>query len=177
MKILITPSELGPRICIVGPSNSGKSTLAEAISHFTGLPPVHLDRLYHLPETDWMARANEEFLYLHKKAVHKERWVMDGNYLKCIDERLSRATGLIMLELPVYRSLLRYLIRCYSDHPRKGGLVAGREHASWRMLKHIAWGQTGNRRRLKSLYEEVTLPKLVLSTPQDVQKWIRQWRA
>ena len=34
-------SDLGDRICILGPSNSGKSTLADAIARKRGLEPVH----------------------------------------------------------------------------------------------------------------------------------------
>ena len=44
--------DLGPRICIMGPSNSGKSTLADAIARACDLPVVHLDQLHHLPGTD-----------------------------------------------------------------------------------------------------------------------------
>ncbi|TGQ03272.1 AAA family ATPase, partial [Mesorhizobium sp. M00.F.Ca.ET.217.01.1.1] len=36
-------SDLGDRICILGPSNSGKSTLADAIARKRGLTPIHLD--------------------------------------------------------------------------------------------------------------------------------------
>ena len=45
-------SELGERICIMGPSNSGKSTLADAIARKNGTRVVHLDLLYHHPGTD-----------------------------------------------------------------------------------------------------------------------------
>ncbi len=41
MNALISLEDLGPRICIMGPSNSGKSTLATAISHHTALPACH----------------------------------------------------------------------------------------------------------------------------------------
>lgn len=44
-------SDLGDRICILGPSNSGKSTLADAIARKRGLTPIHLDLLFHLPNT------------------------------------------------------------------------------------------------------------------------------
>lgn len=40
-------AELGERIVIIGPSNSGKSTLAAAIGRQHALPVVYLDRLYH----------------------------------------------------------------------------------------------------------------------------------
>lgn len=55
-------SELGDRICILGPSNSGKSTLADAIARKRHLSTVHLDQLFHLPNTDWEARPRDEFI-------------------------------------------------------------------------------------------------------------------
>lgn len=56
---------LGPRLCIIGPSNSGKSTLAAAIGRRRDLPVVHLDQLHHRPGSQWQARPREEFVALH----------------------------------------------------------------------------------------------------------------
>lgn len=72
--------DLGPRLCILGPSNSGKSTLADAIGRARDLPVVHLDQLYHLPHTDWQPRPTVEFIALHDAAIQAPRWVLDGNY-------------------------------------------------------------------------------------------------
>lgn len=55
-------SDFGDRICILGPSNSGKSTLADAIARKRGLTPIHLDLLFHLPNTDWLQRPRDEFI-------------------------------------------------------------------------------------------------------------------
>ena len=101
--------ELGERICIPGPSNSGKSTLATAIARRRGLPAVHLDQLFHLPRTDWQPRPEAEFLALHDQAIRQPRWVMDGNYTRCLGRRLERATGLVLLDVPMAVSLLRYV--------------------------------------------------------------------
>ncbi|CDL80112.1 ATPase AAA [Xenorhabdus cabanillasii] len=57
-------SDLGNRICIMGPSNSGKSTLANAISTKCNLKTIHLDQLFHLPNTNWQERTVEEFISL-----------------------------------------------------------------------------------------------------------------
>lgn len=78
MNSALTLEALGPRICIMGPSNSGKSTLAEAISRKTNLPVVHLDQLYHLPNSQWIPRAPEAFRHLHADAVSQKNWVMEG---------------------------------------------------------------------------------------------------
>ena len=56
----------------MGPSNSGKSTLAQAIARARDLEAVHLDRLHHLPHTDWVPRPESEFTMLHDAAVRVE---------------------------------------------------------------------------------------------------------
>ncbi|HUA80436.1 MAG TPA: hypothetical protein VL997_08700, partial [Dyella sp.] len=72
--------ELGERICILGPSNSGKSTLANAIARKRGWLAIHLDQLFHLPGSDWIPRPLDEFVALHDEAIQGDTWVMDGNY-------------------------------------------------------------------------------------------------
>lgn len=65
--------ELGPRICILGPSNSGKSTLAAAIARHRGLPAIHLDQLHHLPGSAWVPRPWPAFAALHDAALAGDR--------------------------------------------------------------------------------------------------------
>ena len=53
---------LGRRIMVTGPTNAGKSTLADALARKLGVPPIHLDRFSHLPGTDWQPRDTGEFM-------------------------------------------------------------------------------------------------------------------
>jgi len=172
---LLSLDALGPRICIMGPSNSGKSTLADAISHKTALPAIHLDQLHHLPGSQWIPRAPAEFLRLHAAAVSQEKWVMDGNYTKCIEERLARATGFILLDVKVPVALFRYIRRCYSFTPRVGGLGIRKEHITLNMLKYIILTAPKNRKRHKKLYDDVRLPKLLLHSSTDVNACLEFW--
>lgn len=175
MNVSVSLEKLGSRICILGPSNSGKSTLADAISRKAALPVVHLDQLHHLPYTNWIPRDPAEFLRLHADAVSRESWVMEGNYTKCIKDRLARATGIILLDVPVTLGLLRYFRRCYSSSPRIGGLKAGRENVTWEMIKYITLVAPQNRLRHKTLYDQIKLPKLLLVSPQDVKDCYKRW--
>ena len=71
----MTLDDLGPRIIIMGPSNSGKSTLAQSIARARGLPAVHLDRLHHLPDTDWVPRPAAAFAALDDDTdARTQRW-------------------------------------------------------------------------------------------------------
>lgn len=165
--------DLGPRICVVGPSNSGKSTLANAIARARGLPPIHLDRLHHAPHTAWQPRPEAEFIKLHDAAIGGERWVMDGNYSRCFPQRLARATGVILLDLPTIISLARYLRRCLFAHKRIGGLEGAHDRVTWTMIRHIALVSPASRRRYRTLFETIELPKISLPTPRALGDFYR----
>ena len=168
-------SDLGYRICILGPSNSGKSTLASAIARKRGLEAVHLDQLFHLPNTDWQQRPRDEFIALHDTAIAGERWVMDGNYSVCMPQRFHRATGLILLDVSMPASLLRYFRRSLFETGRLGALEGGRDSIKWDMIHHIAVVQPRNRKRYSAMFDELDLPKLQLSSVSAIKQCFRDW--
>ncbi|WP_421914636.1 AAA family ATPase [Mesorhizobium sp.] len=168
-------SDLGDRICILGPSNSGKSTLADAIARKRDLKVVHLDQLHHLPNTDWEARPTDEFIALHDAAIANPRWVMDGNYSVCMPQRFRRATGLILLDISTAASLLRYFRRTLFENERRGGLEGGRDSIKWDMIHHIAAIQPRNRERYRAMFRQLDLPKLQLSSAPAIKRCFAAW--
>jgi adenylate kinase family enzyme len=143
--------ELGERICILGPSNSGKSTLAAAIARKCNLPAIHLDQFHHLPNTDWQPRPTSEFVALHDTAIAGDRWVMDGNYSQCMPQRLRRATGVILLDISAPASLLRYFRRTLFGRRRIGALEGGQDSIKWLMIRHISVVSRKNRKRYAAI--------------------------
>lgn len=166
---------LGDRICILGPSNSGKSTLADAIARKRGLPAIHLDQLYHLPGTDWVPRPRADFIALHDEAIAGERWVMDGNYSVCMPQRFERATGLIMLEISVAHSLLRYGRRTLFQKGRIGSLPGGQDSIKWSMIRHIAVVTPRNRERNRQTFADAALPKVSLPSATAINAIYKEW--
>jgi adenylate kinase family enzyme len=168
-----TLDDLGPRICLLGPSNSGKSTLAQAIARGRGLPAVHLDQLFHQPHTDWVPRPEAEFLRLHDEAIRQARWVMDGNYTRCLPQRLARATGLILLDVPTATGLFRYFRRTWFERDRHGTLEGSRDSVKWQMVRYLAVTTPRNRRRYAAMFEGVGLPKVRLATAAERDRFYR----
>ncbi len=146
----------------MGPSGSGKSSLATAIGCRQQLPVMHLDRLRHWPGRDWLPRPVHEFVALHDAAIAETHWVMDGNYSACLPQRLVRATGLILLDVAMPVSLWRYLWRCRPGSIRLGGLEGGRDSVKWSMLRHIVVTTPRNRDNYRQMYSSLELPKLML---------------
>ena len=86
------------RISIVGPSCSGKTTLARTLARRLNLPHIELDALYWGP--DWSHATSDAFRSRVREAVAAERWIVDGNYSLARDIVLARADTLLWLDLP-----------------------------------------------------------------------------
>jgi adenylate kinase family enzyme len=164
-------ADLGPRICIFGPSNSGKSTLAAAIGAARGLEVIHLDQLHHKPNSDWEPRPKEEFAALHDKAILGDRWVVDGSYSRLFPSRLARATGAIRLEISTAASLLRYFRRTLFEKDRVGALDGNKDSVKWLMIHHIAVYTPRNRARARRMFEEIDLPKIRLTSAHEIERF------
>ena len=169
----MTLDKLGTRICIMGPSNSGKSTLAEAIARAKDLKVVHLDQLHHLPHTDWVPRPTTEFTALHDAAISDARWVIEGNYSRLLPQRLAKATGFILLDVSTATSLYRYLRRCWFEHDRRGALEGGRDSVKWDMVRHIAIETRANRNRYRTMIDGITLPKVQIDSREALTAFYR----
>jgi len=165
--------DLGMRICIMGPSNSGKSTLAHAIGRAQKLEVVHLDQLHHLPHTDWTPRPADEFATLHDQRIKGSRWVVDGNYSRLLPQRLERATGFILLDAPTTVSLYRYFRRCWFERDRCGGLEGDRDSVKWDMIRHITVATRASRRRYRRMFGHIGLPKTQINSTTALADFYR----
>lgn len=91
------------RVLVVGPGGAGKSVLSRDLASVTGLPLVHLDREYwgpgwKVPEPDvWAARVAE--------LTGGDQWIVDGNHVDTLDQRLHRADTVIFLDFSRLTSL------------------------------------------------------------------------
>ena len=168
-------SELGDRICIMGPSNSGKSTLADAIARKSQTQAIHLDVLHHLPGTDWVPRPFADFQRLHDTAIMADRWVVDGNYSELLPQRFARATGFILLDISTPLSLFRYIRRSLTRRGRIGALEGGKDSVKWDVLKHIAITTPRNRKRYAELQHTIELPKICLASARQIDACYSEW--
>jgi adenylate kinase family enzyme len=168
-----TLRELGERICILGPSNSGKSTLAVALASATGLPVVHLDVLRHIPESQWVERPADEFGRLHDARIEDERWVMEGNYSRWLPQRLERATGLIVLDVSTATSLARYIRRTLFERNRRGGLDGVSDRLNVRMISWIVTQTPANRMRYHDVGTSADIPTILLSSARALRRFYR----
>lgn len=161
---------------ILGPSNSGKSTLALALSDKLGLPVQHLDRFQHLPNTDWEPRPEPEFKALHDQAILADRWIMDGNYSRLMANRFERATSVILITSNHWLRLLRYFRRTLTQSSERAGqLEGGRERLKWSMIDWIILKTPKNALRYAAMVEASGLPSVHCRTLKELKSLYQMW--
>lgn len=104
------------RVVVLGVGGAGKTRLAHAVARTTGLPIVHLDRIFWRP--GWQLAPRDEARAALDEAVAGERWIIDGNFLSVGDARFERADTVVFLDLPRMTCLARALRRAFRDRGR-----------------------------------------------------------
>jgi adenylate kinase family enzyme len=166
---------LGRRIAIIGPSNTGKSTLAVAMGRALGVPAVHLDQMRFQPHSDWVQRPDAEFYALHDEAILGDGWVMEGNYSKVLPQRLARATGLILTADNRWLSLARYFRRSLFERGRVGALDGDRDSIKWNMIHWILVRSPVNQRQYRATLRASGLPLVEVQGMGGVNRLYAAW--
>lgn len=105
------------KILIIGSAGSGKTTFALKLSELTGLPVIHLDKEYWLP--NWEKPNSEEWIEKVRELLKQESWIMDGNYRSTMDMRFKEATMVIFLDYKRLTCIKGVLKRVFSNHHKQ----------------------------------------------------------
>ena len=86
------------KIIVIGCPGSGKSTLSIELHKKTNIPLFHLDMMY------WNEKREvvEKSLFLNhlKETLKRDEWIIDGNYLYTMEQRMAECDTVIFLDFP-----------------------------------------------------------------------------
>lgn len=167
-------ADLGRRIMIMGLTNSGKSTLAVALSGKLGIPAVHLDQLQHRPNTNWEQRPEFEFVRLHDAAITGPEWIIDGSYSRVMPQRLARATGIIVVTDSLATRYRRYVARTLLQKERAGALEGGQDRLNWKMLGWL-WKTRNSVGKYQQVALRSGLPHVFASSWRELDALYAEW--
>lgn len=174
---MITLDKLGNRICIIGCSNSGKSTLADALSKKLNIHAYHLDQYAHLQNSNWQRQSDEMLIAEHSKILKMNSWIIEGNYSVCMKSRFDSATSVIWLDPNVFSSIFRYLLRSIENDKNRPGRLAGAEKDfSFWLIKWMLFNYPKNRLKYQKLLESrKDLPVLEIKSMSLLKAYYRFW--
>ncbi len=95
------------RIMIFGRPGSGKSTFAKKLSLQLSLPLYHLDKYFFT--ANWVEKNSDECIEIQSEIVNHDKWIIDGNSVKSLYLRWTRANLVIYFNYPRFLCFARFL--------------------------------------------------------------------
>ena len=142
------------RILVIGSNGAGKSTFARCLAEKTGLPLIHLDQIHW--RGHWERRSAEEFEAIVFSEARKSGWIIDGNNISSLYQRLPLADTVFWFEFSpiicffnILKRGCRYYGKVRPDMPDQCA-----ENLSFKFFRY-AWNfNHANRQRITSLLSE-----------------------
>lgn len=161
------------RILIIGCPGSGKSRLALELGQKLGQPVIHLDQLWW--QENWQNVTMEQFDKRLAMALNMEQWIIDGNYSRTMEARLSKCDTVIYLDFSRWECLLGMCQRILGIRGKtRPDMPAGcQERFSWEFVKWI-WNFNKNNRVQNYTYlaKAKHAKAVVLKNRKEVQRFL-----
>lgn len=103
------------KICIVGPSGAGKTTLSKKLAKELNISTYAFDEIYwNLNGTDFIKNSEEAIFQGIKQISVQERWIVEGAYDKRLLPLLRDCSLILKMDLPLhvrtFRLIKRYIM-------------------------------------------------------------------
>lgn len=163
------------RISIVGGSGSGKSTLCNILSKELNLPAIHLDAINYEP--NWVEIDKEERDKIISNKSEEDKWIIDGNYNKTLQERFEKADLIIWLDYSTIKQLKGVIKRYLKTYNKERPEIPGcKDRLDFTFIKYVL---TYNKKKRPVIVEYLkNMPKekvLVFKRQKDLNKWVKEF--
>ena len=159
------------RICIIGGSGTGKTTLAKNLGEQLNLPVYHIDGIHHLE--NWKIRDKEERDRIILEKVDKDKWIIDGTYNSTLKQRLEKADYVIYLDYSTLAQVKGVLGRFIKNHGKEKQEIPGcKEKLDWQFFWWVVKWRKNKRQKIIEMLQEVDSDKLhIFKTRKELNKW------
>lgn len=161
------------RICIIGGSGTGKTTLANNLGKQLGLPVYHIDAINHLK--DWEVRNKEERDNIILKKIDEDKWIIDGTYLSTLKQRLEKSDCIIYLDYSTTQQVKGALGRFIKNHGKERPEIPGcKEKMSLEFFMWVVhWRKNKRHTIIEELKEIDNVDKYIFKTRRQLNRWYK----
>jgi len=86
------------KVLIIGSNGAGKSTFSYTLAEKRHLPLIHIDQIYW--RGNWEVAPRDEFEAAVCREAQKEAWIIEGNNMRSLADRLRYADTVFWFEFP-----------------------------------------------------------------------------
>ena len=171
-------SSLPQRICIIGTSGAGKTTLARQVAQKLNIPHFELDSLFWEP--NWVTAPRDIFRRRVEESLIGNNWIVDGNYSKTRDIVWGKANTLVWLDYSFPLIMSRVLWRTFHRVVTKQQICNGNYESLKKTFSKesiILWSLQTYRKRKREYPILIKQPEyshlniVRLNSPQAAEDW------
>ena len=160
------------KIIVIGCPGSGKSTLVFKLKELLKVPTMHLDKVYHI-DNDTRISTEELIQKVDEFAASSDKWIIDGNYISTMEQRIKLADTIILLDLDSKLCVENALAR--SKKERQADMAAGFDVSkiSQEFLDYIAKFKETTLPRIMAYFEQYKDKKefIILKSYEEIDKF------
>ena len=159
--------EIGNRIILLGCPGSGKSTFARRLHEFTGLPLIHLDKVWWKEDRTHISR--EEFDRRLESLLQGDAWILDGNYNRTNELRIQACDTVFFLDFPEDVCMQGIVNRVGQ---RRSDIPFVEEQLDPELVKLVQNYKTDNRPRVYSLLKKYPEKNaIIFKSREQLERW------
>ncbi len=156
------------KIIILGRAGSGKSTFARELGNKTGLPVFHLDNIWWNSNRTHISKY--EFDQQLNTLLSNDSWIIDGDYSRTYEVRISAADTVIFLDYPLEVCLEGVRTRIGTIRPD----IPWIEHSEDKDLIDLMYQyDTVNKPILLTLFEKYNSNVITFHDRKETAEWLK----
>lgn len=161
------------RICIIGGSGTGKTTLANNLGKQLNLPVYHIDGIHHLQ--NWEIRDKDERDKIILEKANEDKWIIDGTYHSTLKQRLERADFVIYLDYSTIAQVKGVFGRFVKNHGKEKPEIPGcKEKMDWEFFCWVVNWRKNKRQMIIETLEQIDSSKIhIFKTRRQLNKWYK----
>lgn len=165
------------RIIIIGCPGSGKSTLTAKIQDVLKYPVLHLDKIYHIDNNTHITR--EELIQkVAEFANSHTNWIIDGNYISTIEQRMILSDTVILLDIDTKTCIENAIAR--SKKEKQPDMATGFDISKLNQdfVNSIVRFKEDSLPKILTLFEKYNETKniIILKSYEEIDKFIEKLR-
>ena len=163
------------KISIIGGSGSGKSTLSDILSKELDIPAIHLDAINYKPNWVQIDKNERDNIILSKS--NDEKWIIDGNYNKTLQDRLEKADLIIWIDYSTFAQLKGIFKRIFKNFGKdKPELPGCKERLNFTFVKYVYSYNKKKRPIVLNMLKTIPNDKvLIFKKQKDLNKWLKNF--
>lgn len=159
------------RICIIGGSGTGKTTLAKNLGKQLNLPVYHIDGIHHLK--NWEIRNKDERDKIILEKADEDKWIIDGTYSSTLKQRLEKSDCVIYLDYSTIAQIKGVLGRFIKNHGKEKEEIPGcKEKMSLEFFWWVVNWRKNKRQTIIENLQGIESSKIhIFKTRKQLNKW------